>query len=49
MIARIKAFLRRRKCAKLRDELVYIRASRVLSVQHEFKIRAELAIAEAAL
>lgn len=49
MIARLKLFLRRRKVARLQDEITRVRALRMLAQQHEFALRGKLAIAEASL
>lgn len=49
MIAAIKRFLRRRKVARLQDELTWLRLARWELTQQEFAVRGKLAVAEALL
>lgn len=49
MIARLKSFLRRRKVARISDEIARVRAIRMDMTQKEFALRGKLAVAEASL
>lgn len=47
MIARLKAYLRRRHIARLEAELARVRALRMSMTQQEFALRGKLAVLEA--
>lgn len=49
MIARLKAYLRRRRLAHLAAELARVRALRMSMMQQEFALRGKLAVLESRL